>query len=667
MGVIQGRLDGEFERLFREGTLAGLGEDQLLDRFARDRDGVAFATIVERHGPMVLGVCRQLLRDPNDVDDAFQATFLVLVRKASSLRRKDLLGNWLYGVAYRVALRARSLRHRGQVRGTASRGGDVGSLDEQAPDRSEPVAEAVLRSEERPLIHDEIRRLPRKYRDPVVLCYIEGLTHEEAAAKLGWPVGSVKGRLSRARDLLRSRLVRRGVAVSSAAMAAELVAPDLRASVPASLTQSTLKAALPFASGGPAGLSAAGPAATPSVTALTEGVIHAMRFSLVRSIAVPALVAGALATGGTVAAYQLGGGFGGPQPAEPAAAKAAARTAAKETSSPGESSARMVREILADMERNAGKMPVSPEEYDSWSERLVGIERAGANNQQDRIAAARRHLDRIHRMLDLLVKMDKDAAGQLKKAWFETIAKAEQTLKAVESPPAGAAAQAAAGPQPPAAGGPAPAPVPASPAGGQPPAAGEFGGGGGMEGGGFGGIDEEALQQSRIMIARLSAYIAVKDKNPRNVALLKKLDEPVTLHFPSETPLEEVLKRIKQATTSSDGKPMPIYVDPLGLQEADKTVASPVTIDLQDVPLKFSLRLALKQLGLAYCIRDGVLVISSVNGILNELRELQAEQAGADPSNPFGGMGGPGGGGMGGFGGMGGGMGGGMRGGGGMM
>ena len=119
-GRLEGSMEQKLERLLCQGSLTGLTEGQLLDRFATARDEAAFEALVDLHGPMVLGVCRQFLRDPNDVDDAFQATFLVLVRKAGSLRQKDLLGNWLYGVACRVALRARSLRYRNPTRTAAS-------------------------------------------------------------------------------------------------------------------------------------------------------------------------------------------------------------------------------------------------------------------------------------------------------------------------------------------------------------------------------------------------------------------------------------------------------------------------------------------------------------------------------------------------------------------
>ena len=182
---------------------------------------------------------------------------------------------------------------------------------------------------------------------------------------------------------------------------------------------------------------------------------------------------------------------------------------------------------------------------------------------------------------------------------------------------------------------------------------GGFGGGGGFDGGSDGPSDLE----TRVMIARASAALSTLDKNPKSLAILKKLEEPMTLHFPAEAPLNDVLKHIRDASKGSDGKKIAIYVDPLGLQEADKTLTSPVTIDLEDTPLRLSLRLMLKQLGLAYCVRDGVLMISSLQGIEQELKEAQAEQMGLNPEKfppgmmrGMGGMGGMGGGGMGGMG-----------------
>ena len=186
---------------------------------------------------MVLGVCRRFLRDPNDVDDAFQAVFLVLVRRAGDIRRKELLGNWLYGVACRVAVRARALAARRPATITEADG------DQIAGGSPEP-------DEGRSWLHEEVERLPRRYRQPVVACYFEGRTHEEAATLLGCPLGTVKGRLSRAREMLRKRLERRGLAVPAVALAAQLASPDLRAAVPVPLAHATVRTGLALATAG---------------------------------------------------------------------------------------------------------------------------------------------------------------------------------------------------------------------------------------------------------------------------------------------------------------------------------------------------------------------------------------------------------------------------------
>ena len=182
-------------RLFNRGTVAALGERALLERFVFERDEAAFEAIVIRHGPMVLGICRRGLDDPHDVEDAFQATFLVLVLKAGSLRDREQLAPWLFGVARKVTARARSrsiLR-----RGREQNGGEalavvVGS-----------AASAAERGELRSALDEEIGRLPEKYRAPIIHCYLEGLTHDEAALRLRCPVGTVRSRLSWARQRLR--------------------------------------------------------------------------------------------------------------------------------------------------------------------------------------------------------------------------------------------------------------------------------------------------------------------------------------------------------------------------------------------------------------------------------------------------------------------------------
>jgi RNA polymerase sigma factor (sigma-70 family) len=258
------------------GRLAGLRGDlaapdeQLLRRFIDTRDEAAFTAIVSRHGPMVLCVCRQLLRDPNDVDDAFQATFLVLVRKARSVRKPELLGNWLYGVAYKVAARARANRAKRRTR--EGQENDMTAF----PAASVP-ADADLRS----LIHEEVHRLPDKYRGPVVLCFLENKTHEEAAQTLRWPIGSVKGRLARAKELLRSRLARRGVTTTAGGIVATLAPETVSAAIPTKMLETTIKVAMAVA----AGKTVAAGLVSAHAVALSEGVIHTMFWNKLKFVA----------------------------------------------------------------------------------------------------------------------------------------------------------------------------------------------------------------------------------------------------------------------------------------------------------------------------------------------------------------------------------------------
>jgi polysaccharide biosynthesis/export protein len=269
----QGDAVRQINRLFRDGTAAGLTDGQLLERFATRRPEAAeaaFEALVNRHGPMVLRVARGVLRDPRDVEDAFQATFLVLVRKANSIGERELLGPWLYGVARRVALKARGVAARRNRR-------EGGIVDDPPAD---PAEGAWL--DLRPMLHEELDRLPEKYRKPVVLCHLQGLTHAEAAQELAWPVGTVSVRLSRARKLLKERLSRRGLTVTASLWAAGLLAEGASAAVPESLIRSTAKAAL-AASGGKilaAGTISAGAASLTKRT-LTMMLMSRMKWLLV--------------------------------------------------------------------------------------------------------------------------------------------------------------------------------------------------------------------------------------------------------------------------------------------------------------------------------------------------------------------------------------------------
>ena len=199
--------------LFNVGVVSGLTDRQLLEQFATHRDEageLAFTALVDRHGPMVLRACRGILQDEHDAMDAFQATFLILVRKSSSLWVRDSLAPWLHRVACRAARRAKAeairhetlTRHLSERAVTRHRGGDGGDLT------------AAL--------HEEIDRLPERYRLPLVLCDLEGHTYEEASRHLDWSAGTVKSRLAEARRRLRLRLIRGGLTPASTATAAGL-------------------------------------------------------------------------------------------------------------------------------------------------------------------------------------------------------------------------------------------------------------------------------------------------------------------------------------------------------------------------------------------------------------------------------------------------------------
>jgi RNA polymerase sigma factor (sigma-70 family) len=231
---------------------------------------------------MVLGVCRRILNSSHDAEDAFQATFLVFVRKAASIAQRGLLANWLYGTAYRTALEARSTTARRRTREKT-----VSVLpDVEAPPMNDTWDHV------RPLIDLELERLPDKYRVPVILCDLEGKTRREAARQLGWPEGTVSGRLARARTLLARRLARHGLALSGGALAVALSQNSASASVPASLVSSTAKAAAWVA----AGHTANGVVSAP-VAALTEGVLKAMLMSKLKIAVTLVLAVGLVGLG----------------------------------------------------------------------------------------------------------------------------------------------------------------------------------------------------------------------------------------------------------------------------------------------------------------------------------------------------------------------------------
>ena len=446
-------------RVFQGETVSGLSEWQLLERYLEARDEVAFEALVSRHGPMVHGVCRRMLADSSDVDDAFQATFLVLVRRARQLGPSDAIGPWLYGVATRVALRARSqaARHR----------------------RNEPIAvEFPVVSPCNPdvdsdlveVLDQELSRLPAKYRAPLVLCYLEGRTHEEAARDLNWPVGTVKGRLARARDLLRSRLTRRGLA-PTAGVLATCLKPPASSALERSLITRTVNASFKLTAG-----QSINQIVSVSISSLVEGVLAAMFLGKFKWAALAAVVTGVVFTSAGVLARQDSQSKAGPL-----------RTTG--TASKPISQAKTAKNLEAE---SIGSSPTTTSSTSTTS-----------------------------------VTSTSSARG------------------------------------------------------------------------------------ATVIGVAIAGEQAERGKDPRSRQILEKLEEPISMSFSQETPLDDVLKYIKQATTTPKFSGIPIYVDPVGLQEAERSLNSTVTMDLEGVPLRRTLQLLLTQLGLAYFVEDGMLVITS--------------------------------------------------------
>ena len=274
-------------------TAATLPDAQLLERFVDCRDGGAFATLVRRHGPMVLAVCRRVLGagDWHGAEDVFQATFLVLAHKAGSLRRPQSLGPWLHGVAQRTALKARA--------GAARR-----RLCEQEACTGRPEAclpPDPVDGDLRALLDNALTQLPHRYRAPLVLCYLQGRTVSQAAIELGWPRGTVATRLARGRSRLRRQLTRQGLGLPAAALTLAGLENCDAAMVPAALAHSTATAAVQVMDG--SGRVTAAGSVPATVAALTREVLRVMLLSKIRTAALGILATATLAIGLAILAY----------------------------------------------------------------------------------------------------------------------------------------------------------------------------------------------------------------------------------------------------------------------------------------------------------------------------------------------------------------------------
>jgi RNA polymerase sigma factor (sigma-70 family) len=301
--------------LLRDG--ADSTDAQLLEAYLRRRDESALAALVCRHAPMVWGVCRRVLGNYHDTEDAFQATFLVLVRKAAAIASRELLANWLFGVAHQTALKAKAMAARRAVR------------ERQVAHMPEPAVEPAPPDDLARVLDDELGRLPAKYRAVLVLCELDGRTRKEAARELDCPEGTVAGRLARARTMLARRLAQRGVVLSGGIVTALTAQGAASACVPAALVAATIKAAVLVAAGQAA-------AATPSVAALTEGVLKTMLVTKYRTallMVLGAVLLGLTASGGWMFAQAQAAAQGPEEQVPPAPPQAAP---AKTTEAPRE-------------------------------------------------------------------------------------------------------------------------------------------------------------------------------------------------------------------------------------------------------------------------------------------------------------------------------------------
>jgi RNA polymerase sigma factor (sigma-70 family) len=265
---------------------ADLSDGELLELYLTSRDEASFEALLQRHGPMVLGVCRRILQNEDDAHDAFQATFLVFLRKAATIIPRARVGNWLHGVAYNTALKAQAMNRQRRVK------------EREATANVRPVAAQGALQDRLELLDEALNRLPAKYRSAIVLCDLEGKTIKEAARQLDCPPGTVASRLAGGRALLAKRLTRYGLCLTAVTVAQGLAQGAVPPSIPNLLIASTLAAAATVAAG-----QEVANVISAKVVVLTERVVKAMLITKLKTLTIVALVAAALAGGGVLLSY----------------------------------------------------------------------------------------------------------------------------------------------------------------------------------------------------------------------------------------------------------------------------------------------------------------------------------------------------------------------------
>lgn len=368
-------------KVFGASANAGTSDAELLRRFVAERDEAAFELLMWRHAATVLHVCRRVLRDEQSVEDAFQATFLVFVRKAESISQRESLGGWLYRVAYRIALKARTqtAKHQEMERESIS-------LD--LPDTSTEDAE---QRELRRIICEEVDRLPAQYRAAIVACFFEGKTHEEAAQQLGWPRGTVASRVARGRDILHRRLIRRGITLTVGALGTALSTQTSTATL-AGLLRATVQTVKLFAAG-----ASAEAVVPPSILALAEGVLQAMYWTKIKLAAIVLMLA--TMGGAGVGVYYLNAQ--GPAPETEKPVKGPGKTVADQDSGKKtdeltalmQERLKLAQDVLkATQERQRSDINISQQDLVDASERVLKADLELSSNKEARIAAHKRHV-----------------------------------------------------------------------------------------------------------------------------------------------------------------------------------------------------------------------------------------------------------------------------------
>ncbi len=614
----------------------------------------AFRILVERHGPMVLGLCRSLVRDQHEAEDAFQATFLVLVRKAGSIQRRDTLGPWLYGVAAKVARRARNrlnLRRNREV-----------TLVPDIPGRAQAGADGSSTAQ---LVHEEISRLPDSIQKPLILCCLQGLSYDLAAQQLGVNESTLRGRLERARKKLSSRLRERGAVSSIGGPALDSIRAGL-APLPASLVESTVQFSLRWSR--VTGLLGGGAVVPESVSALAQGVIQSMLVQTIRVSAVAVLAAGAI---GTAVLAQQGRGrvADGGAPAVIAADAIQAEGASREQTEPQEDRAAAesrveptkenildrpdgyvvyvdyeTKEVMVNINRRMGARPQMrmtifdarlPNSATAKPKGSIEVTSAGDTTSRARILKTANAIEPIRigdivyaalsadrpTRFALVGKIDIDRDGKDDREELKRMIEKAEGVVDFDLPPTDLGKESGElnpridwyviddrgplrdfGPQP----------KPEKRVG-------------------------EVVKAARLhgirpmTIGRLLAYLGQegnaqaplpsetfhKPTSPaRDARVRQKLDTVIDAALPARATLETLLKHIKQHTTDATYTGIPIYVDPIEVSLAKLTMPVDVPVELQKRPIRTVLDSTLRPQGLSYDVRDGFLMISSRTAIL---------------------------------------------------